>query len=163
MECFEKIISSRYVNIKKIVEDKFYFYTNYNSPKSKDFDSHNQIAGLFYWGTINVQIRISAEIFKSSAKDSDDHFKSRSIEKNALATSSNQSETINSYEQVNKNYLNILNKMKSEPKYKRPLTWGGYYFRPNKFEIWIGNKNRINYREQFLLTDYEWKQEILQP
>ena len=43
----EKIISSRYVNIKKIVEDKFYFYTNYNSPKSKDFVSHNQIACLF--------------------------------------------------------------------------------------------------------------------
>ena len=55
-------VDSRFVNIKSIINDEFIFFTNYNSPKSVAFESHNQISGLFFWPSINTQIRLKAEI-----------------------------------------------------------------------------------------------------
>ena len=45
-----KMLSNlRFVNLKFIDNDKFIFFTNYNSPKSLAFETHNQISGLFFW------------------------------------------------------------------------------------------------------------------
>ena len=41
-------VDSRFVNLKFINGNKFIFFTNYNSPKSLAFSSHNQIVGLFF-------------------------------------------------------------------------------------------------------------------
>ena len=49
------------------------FFSNYQSPKAKSFESHNQITALFYWNTINIQTRIKANIHKSSQIISDMH------------------------------------------------------------------------------------------
>ena len=55
-------VDSRYVNLKFISNDEFIFFSNYDSPKASSFNSHNQIAALFYWPSINVQIRMRAKI-----------------------------------------------------------------------------------------------------
>ena len=41
-------VDSRYVNLKFISNDEFIFFSNYKSPKALAFNSHNQIAALFY-------------------------------------------------------------------------------------------------------------------
>ena len=46
-------VDSRFVNLKFIDNDKFIFFTNYNSPKSRALETHNQISGLFFWTTTN--------------------------------------------------------------------------------------------------------------
>ncbi len=97
-------VDSRYVNLKFIENDEFIFFSNYDSPKSSAFKSHNQIAVNIYWSSIDFQIRIKAKIKKTSKKYNNDYFKMRSPEKNALAISSKQSMIISSYEQVIKNY-----------------------------------------------------------
>jgi len=58
-------VDSRYVNLKFINNDEFIFFSNYESPKAAAFNSHNQIAALIYWSSINVQIRIKAKIKKT--------------------------------------------------------------------------------------------------
>ena len=58
-------VDSRYVNLKFITNDEFIFFSNYDSPKASAFNSHNQIAALVYWSSINVQIRIKAKIKKT--------------------------------------------------------------------------------------------------
>ena len=58
----KKEVNSRYVNIKYIINDEFIFFSNYNSPKAQSFKTHDQIAALFYWSKINLQIRIKANI-----------------------------------------------------------------------------------------------------
>ena len=70
------------------------FFSNYQSPKAKSFESHNQITALFYWNTINIQTRIKANIHKSSQIISDMHFNNRSNEKNITAVISNQSKKL---------------------------------------------------------------------
>ena len=89
-------VDSRYVNLKFISNEEFIFFSNYHSPKAYAFNSHSQIAALFYWSSINVQIRMKAEIEKTSNEYNQKYFSYRSEKKNALAISSNQSNLINS-------------------------------------------------------------------
>ena len=86
-----KEVNSRFVNLKFIKEKEFIFFTNYDSCKSKDFNSHNQITALIFWNSINTQIRIKAKIKKTPIEFNKDYFKNRNPKKNALAISSDQS------------------------------------------------------------------------
>ena len=153
-------VDSRYVNLKFINKDKFIFFTNYYSPKASAFNSHNQIAALLFWSTINVQIRIKAKIRKTSKEFNQKYFSDRSREKNALAISSNQSNHIDSYSQVKENYNRSL---KNDDLKKCPEYWGGYSFTPYYFEFWEGNELRINKREVYEKIDGVWKHLFLQP
>jgi pyridoxamine 5'-phosphate oxidase len=153
-------VDSRYVNLKFISNDEFIFFTNYESPKASSFKSHNQIAALVYWDSINVQIRMKAKIKKTSNDYNQRYFFNRSEEKNALAISSNQSKLIDFYNQVKENYNKSL---KNDDLKKCPEYWGGYSFIPYYFEFWEGHKSRINKREIFKKIDGAWEQSFLQP
>lgn len=154
-------VDSRYVNLKYINNDQWIFFTNYNSKKAEDFISHNQISALFFWSTINTQIRMRGTISKCHNDYSDTHFKQRDPKKNALAISSNQSDIIDSYEKIIENYNKILNS--SVDLFERPKYWGGYSFTPYYFEFWEGHQSRINKRVVFKKIDTDWKKLIIQP
>ena len=153
-------VDSRYVNLKLVINDEFIFFSNYNSPKASSFDSHNQIAALVYWPSINVQIRMKAKIKRTTDEFNQKYFFDRSEEKNALAISSNQSKPINSYSQVKENYNKSL---KNDDLKKCPEFWGGYSFTPYYFEFWEGHELRLNKREVYEKSDDIWKHLILQP
>ena len=153
-------VDSRYVNLKFISNDEFVFFSNYDSPKAFSFNSHNQIAALVYWPSINVQIRMRAKIKKTSNEYNQKYFFDRSEEKNALAISSNQSKPIDSYNQVKENYNKSL---KNDDLKKCPEFWGGYSFTPYYFEFWEGHESRLNKREAYEKSDDSWNHLILQP
>jgi len=153
-------VDSRYVNLKFISNDEFIFFSNYDSPKASSFISHDQIAVLVYWPSINVQIRMKAKIRKTSNEFNQKYFVDRSEEKNALAISSNQSKPIDSYSQVKENYNKSL---KNDDLKKCPEFWGGYSFTPYYFEFWEGHESRLNKREVYEKSDDSWKHLILQP
>src|SRR5210317_72542 len=153
-------VNSRYVNLKFITNDEFIFFSNYNSLKAASFNSHNQIAALLYWPSINVQIRMKAKIKKTTDEFNQKYFFDRSEEKNALAISSNQSKPIDSYNKVEENYNKSL---KNDDLKKCPEYWGGFSFTPYYFEFWEGHESRINKREVFDKIDGVWKHSFLQP
>lgn len=154
-------IDSRYVNLKFIIDEEFIFFSNYKSPKALAFNSHNQIAALVYWPSINIQIRIKADIKKTSTEFNNKYFFDRSLEKNALAISSNQSNPINSYSQVKENFKQSLN---NDNLKKCPEYWGGFSFTPYSFEFWEGHENRLNFRQKFVIDDKKiWNSIILEP
>ena len=155
-----KEVHSRYVNLKFIQNDEFIFFSNYNSPKAADFNSHNQIAALIYWPSTNVQIRLKAKIEKTSNEYNQKYFLDRAVEKNALALSSNQSKPIESYSQVKRNYEQYLETADLK---KCPEYWGGFSFIPYYFEFWEGHESRLNKREVFENIDDHWKHSFLQP
>ncbi len=153
-------VDSRFVNLKYVIADKFIFFSNYESPKANAFDSHDQISALFYWSSINLQIRFKAKINKSSSNFNNDYFKDRSPDKNALAISSNQSKQISSYEEVIKKF----DKVKKDYDLSIcPKHWGGYEFKPFYFEFWGGHELRLNKREVFECCDDKWKFYYLEP
>ena len=155
-----KEVDSRYVNLKYLDDDKFIFFSNYQSPKAHQFISHNQISGLIYWDSLNIQIRIKANIKKITQSDSDEHFKNRNKFKHAIAICSQQSEKIDSKNELKNNYEKTLNEKNL---YKRPSYWGGYQFTPYYFEFWEGSEIRLNNRVAFELKNNIWNEFFLQP
>jgi pyridoxamine 5'-phosphate oxidase len=153
-------VDSRYVNLKFITNDEFIFFSNYDSPKASSFISHDQIAVLVYWPSINVQIRMRAKIKKTTDEFNQNYFFNRSEEKNALAISSSQSKPIDSYNQVKENYNKSL---KNDDLKKCPEIWGCYSFTPYYFEFWEGHESRLNKREAYEKSDDSWNHLILQP
>jgi pyridoxamine-phosphate oxidase len=153
-------VDSRYVNLKFVQNDEFIFFGNYASPKASAFNSHDQIIALVFWPSINAQIRIKSKIKKTSKEFNQKYFSKRSEEKNALAISSNQSQTIESYRKVEENYKLSLktNDLKKCPEY-----WGGFSFIPYYFEFWEGHKSRINKREVYTRVKNDWMRSFLQP
>ena len=154
-------VEARYVNLKYIANNEWIFFSNYHSPKASQFDSHSQVSVLIYWASINTQIRMKAKICKTSSEFSDEHFQGRTKEKNALAISSNQSQIINSFDEVEKNFNETLQVM--TPETPRPNFWGGYSFTPYYFEFWQGHENRLNKRHVFKQEDDQWTEQLLQP
>tara|TARA_B100000767_G_C19774439_1_gene541776 strand:- start:485 stop:1081 length:597 start_codon:yes stop_codon:yes gene_type:complete len=153
-------VNSRFVNLKFIKDKEWIFFSNYLSSKARSFDSHNQISALFYWNSINVQIRIKANIKKTSSKFNNEYFKNRATNKNALAISSEQSKPIKSYDEVINSYNKILKLSKLD---KCPDYWGGYSFKPFYFEFWEGHESRLNKRNVYEISGNQWKESFLQP
>lgn len=156
----KKEIDSRYVNLKFIDNDKFIFFSNYDSPKAHDFKKHNQVAVVIYWNVLNVQIRLKAKIERTSSKLNKEYFSNRSLDKNALAISSQQSKEIDSFEEVKKKFHKTL---QSSDLKSCPENWGGFCFIPYYFEFWKGHNSRLNQREVYQLNNDQWHHSFLQP
>ena len=153
-------VNARFVNLKFVNDKEFIFFSNYNSQKAQDFETHDQITAIIYWSSTNVQIRMKAKITKTPREFNLEYFSSRDQKKNALAVSSNQSKPISSYDEVQKNYDKSLevDNLISCPEY-----WGGYSFTPYYFEFWEGHESRLNKREVYELKNNKWDHFILQP
>jgi pyridoxamine 5'-phosphate oxidase len=153
-------VNSRFVNLKFINDKEFIFFSNYKSPKSREFYSHSQICAIVFWRSINMQIRIKARLRQTSNKFNQTYFEKRDKQKNALAISSEQSCSIDSYEAVQKKYEKSL---KNENLIKCPDYWGGYSFTPYYFEFWEGHESRLNKRKAYELKNNQWICSHLQP
>lgn len=153
-------VDARFVNLKYIIDDEWVFFSNYHSPKAKQFLNHDQISCIFYWPNIDTQIRLKSKVKRSSKEFSDDHYKTRDREKNALAACSRQSEKIFSYD----DFLSKYNKMLEADDFKkRPQYWGGFSFYPYYFEFWEGHDKRLNRREVFQKNQSVWEKYYIQP
>jgi pyridoxine/pyridoxamine 5'-phosphate oxidase len=103
---------------------------------------------------------MKAKIKKTSNEFNQKYFFERSKEKNALALSSDQSNSVDSYNQVLENYNESL---KNDDLKKCPKYWGGFSFIPYYFEFWKGHESRLNKREVFDKINGVWKHSFLQP
>ena len=130
--------------------ERISFFSNYESPKSKQFEEHNQISALIYWNTINTQIRINGLIKRTDQDFNQLYFSNRNLKKNALAISSKQSQPIPSYNDVKVRYDEALN---SDSLDICPDYWGGFTFKPTTIEIWKGEENRLNKGK---ICSYRW-------
>ena len=135
-------------------DNEWIFFSNYNSPKSKALiEPNNRVSVLVYWQSINVQVRIKANIFKTNEKFSDQHFLSRDKHKNALAISSDQSRKVDSFSNIKSKFDDTL-KQKSLLM-TRPSYWGGFSFIPFYYEFWEGQEFRLNKREVYWIYNLQ--------
>ncbi|EDV28115.1 uncharacterized protein TRIADDRAFT_53373 [Trichoplax adhaerens] len=145
--------SSRTVLLKGYGSDGIKFYTNYESRKGQQLISNPQAAILFYWPPLHRQVRIEGTVEKLSKDESEKYFHSRPRDSQISAAISNQSTAI-----PNRQYLldkwNDLNKKYPEPnEIPKPDYWGGFLLKPNYFEFWQGQTNRLHDRICFELTN----------
>ena len=157
--------NSRYVLLKEVSEGGFVFFTNYESQKGQEIAKDNRVALLFYWPTLNWQVRVKGVASKISEKESDDYFKERPPKSRAGATLSRQSQVISAdkKELVDK-VASMASQIESgELDLKRPAYWGGYRVMPNSFEFWQGERSRIHDRFVYTPQGDSWSIHRLSP
>ena len=154
--------SARIVLMKSFDDQGFVFYTNYNSRKGQDFEDNPRACLLFYWSQLWRQVRIEGEVEKVSAAESDEYFHSRPLGSKIGAWASDQSQPVESREQLEKRFEEF--DLKFADNVPRPPHWGGYRVKPNIIEFWQGRENRLHDRLRYTLqTDGGWLIERLGP
>ncbi len=153
---------SRVVLLKEIVEGKLAFFTDYDSPKSKEILNHPKVALNFLWFDINRQIRISGSASKTSKEYSENYFLSRPRDSKIAATISDQSQVVSSREELERKYIEF------EKEHKRkeiplPENWGGFFIEPISFEFWQGRSGRLHDRLRYEQSAGKWVVKRLNP
>ena len=85
------IPNARMVLLKGVDERGFVFYTNMDSQKGKELDAHPHAALVFYWKSVNRQVRIRGSVEHVSDKEADAYFASRPKQAQIGAWASKQS------------------------------------------------------------------------
>ena len=155
--------SVRMILLKGLSQKGFIFYTNLNSPKSKDLKNNPKASMCFHWKSIQRQVRISGNILKVTDKEADNYFNSRPYESRIGAWASNQSEAMRGREELLKKIDEFKNKYSDPKNLPRPEHWSGWCLSPLTIEFWLGDKYRIHERLKYNKISNKWKKEILYP
>jgi pyridoxamine 5'-phosphate oxidase len=154
---------SRVVLLKKLTEEGFIFYTNYNSEKGKAIEANPKICISFFWHSMERQVIIKGIAQRTSEVTSDTYFDSRPDGSKLGAIVSNQSEVVPSrgYLEENLKQLEVDYESMVIP---RPKHWGGFLVVPVEVEFWQGRPNRLHDRMRYTSQeDFSWKIERLSP
>lgn len=136
---------SRVVLLKAIEQDKFVFFSHYDSAKGEQIENNNHVALNFYWAKLARQVRVRGTINKMSSQASDAYFISRPKASQIAASLAKQSAIIKSRDWLDKKFEKFTEEYKDKA-VNRPLSWGGYEITPNSFEFWQGRDNRLHDR-----------------
>ena len=160
----ESIPTVRMVLLKSYNNHGFVFYTNLKSNKSKDIDVNPNAAMCFHWKSLLRQIRIVGKINPVSDKEADQYYSSRGYGSRIGAWASNQSETLNSRNQLYDSIENFKLKYPENTEVPRPPYWSGWNLKPKKIEFWLDGENRIHERLLYELNNKgEWTKKLLSP
>jgi len=155
--------SVRMVLLKGFSDKGFVFYTNLNSPKSRDLKKIPKAEMCFHWKSLQRQIRVFGNINQVSDDEADSYFNSRPYESKIGAWASDQSKVIKKKEDFLKKIDDFKNKYKDTNNLPRPKNWSGWCLNPTSIEFWLGDKYRIHERLKYNKVSNEWKREILYP
>lgn len=152
--------TSRIVLLKDIKEEKFVFFTNYESRKGQELEANPNASLVFFWSELEQQIRIEGVVERVDTKYSDAYFSSRPHASQAGAIASRQSEVLSDKMKLVQDMEALL---QTDKTLTRPAHWGGYQLSPNYFEFWQGGSNRIHDRFAYTKIEQSWKIERLYP
>lgn len=153
--------SARMVLLKAYDERGFVFYTNYRSRKGRDIGQTRYASLLFYWPSLERQVRIEGKIDAVDDAESDAYFATRPLESRWSAVASPQSDVIDSREDLEA--LVAAVKARDGDTVARPPWWGGYRVKPAVFEFWQGRPNRLHDRLRYRKQGESWIRERLAP
>jgi pyridoxamine 5'-phosphate oxidase len=136
--------SSRILYLKELNHNGFVFFSNYASQKGKDLSENPFASLLFFWPTLQRQVRIEGQITKTPSIVSEEYFATRPKESQLGAWASNQSQFLEDRAELERRFEEMIKKFpKNVP---CPPHWGGYQLAPNKVEFWQGRPSRLHDR-----------------
>lgn len=155
--------STRTVLLKDLHDDKFIFYTNYESRKGKHLAMNPHISLSFVWHQLERQVHIEGTASKVPVRESDEYFKSRPYKSRIGARVSRQSHPLGSRMQLIRNFVKEAARWIGK-EVERPQEWGGYAVTPVRIEFWQGRPSRLHDRFVYTLqSNGSWNIERLSP
>ena len=154
--------SSRMVLLKRISNEGFVFFTDYEGNKGQEITDFPHVALTFWWAKTNKQIRIEGVCSRVSEQENDNYFASRPRGSQISASVSLQSAQIESYESLVQK-SQIFEEENSDKEIKRPDRWGGFLVKPDSIEFWIDQSNRLHKRTLYTNDGTGWKTSLLSP
>jgi pyridoxamine 5'-phosphate oxidase len=155
--------SARIVLLRKLDEQGFCFFTNYESRKGQELADNPWAALLFWWGRLERQVRVEGKVARLSEAESDAYYQSRPLGSRLGAWASAQSQVIPN-RQVLEDKLATLEREYAEQEPPRPAFWGGYRLVPTMFEFWQGGPHRLHDRLRYQhQAGGEWQIDRLAP
>lgn len=140
---------ARTVLMKGFDADGLVFYTNYDSAKGQEIAANPNVCVLFYWPSLQRQVRWTGEAIRVSAEQSDEYFASRPRGSQLGSWSSNQSQSIETADELRRRFEELDRSFAGHDRIPRPENWGGYRIRPASIEFWQGRENRLHDRILF--------------
>lgn len=154
----------RTVLLRGATEAGYDFYTNYDSQKGLDLGQNPQAEILFYWSSLERQVRISGVVEKISQQESTDYYHKRPRDSQIAAhISAPQSGVIDNREALQQRFEQLSEQVKQQAVLDKPEFWGGYRIKPTTYEFWQGRPNRLHDRLQYELENGEWTLKRLMP
>lgn len=155
---------ARTVLLRGADKQGFYFYTNYDSQKGIDLEQNPYAELLFFWHSLEQQVRIGGRVEKISAQDSTDYYHKRPRDSQIAAyVSTPQSGVIESRAALDQRFAQVEQQFAGQDKLERPEFWGGYRLVPDYYEFWQGGSNRLHDRIRYMPVDGGWRIERLMP
>ena len=155
--------SVRTVLLKGIDDRGFIFYTNYESRKAREMEATGRASLLFFWRSVERQIRIDGTVERVSPGESDAYFETRPLDSRLSVYASRQSEAIENREVLEEAFERVK-RTYGDGSVPRPEWWGGYRVVPDEFEFWQGRASRLHDRLRYVKgADGAWHRERLAP
>jgi pyridoxamine 5'-phosphate oxidase len=157
-------VSGRVCLLKSFDHRGFVFFTNYCSRKGKQIHDNPRASLVFWWQSLERQVRIEGAVVKTTEEESDEYFATRPRGSQLGAWASEQSRVLAGrgaldarFEELSTTYRDVV--------IPRPPHWGGYRVIPLLFEFWQGRDDRLHDRFWYRLRNdvKDWVVERLSP
>ena len=153
--------SVRMVLLRQWSEDGFLFFTNYQSRKAGELLATGKAAFCMHWKSLRKQVRVTGQVAKATAAQSDAYFNSRGRGSQIGAWASAQSQPLGSRAE-------LMAQVEAHDKrfpdaVTRPPHWGGFCLVPEEIEFWADGEHRLHDRFRFTRADSGWDIQRLNP
>jgi pyridoxamine 5'-phosphate oxidase len=154
--------SSRIVLLKEFDSRGFAFFTNRQSRKGQELAANPFASLVFFWPSLERQVRIEGHVLDVSDAEADAYFAMRPPSARLGACASEQSQVVPDRATLER-ALADLERLHPDGEVARPAHWGGYRVIPNLFEFWQGRHSRLHDRLRYLPDTTGWKIDRLSP
>jgi pyridoxamine 5'-phosphate oxidase len=153
--------SVRIVLVKRVIPDRFCFFTNAESQKGRELEMNRRAALCFHWKSLRRQVRVEGTVHELEAQVVDAYFHSRSRASQIGAAISDQSRILKSREELEERVRRFSETTAGEV--PTPACWRGFRIQPKRIEFWINGADRLHDRFLFTRKGEGWDQVRLFP
>ena len=154
--------SARTVLYKGLLEGGVCFVSNYGSAKGRELEHNPRAALVFFWASLNRQVRFEGRAEPTPAAWSDAYFAARARSSQIGAWASEQSQVIESRDVLEARIAEVEARFAGKP-VPRPPFWGGYRLQPERVEFWLGQDARLHDRYSYRVAPSGWDVSRLSP
>jgi pyridoxamine 5'-phosphate oxidase len=153
---------SRMVLLKDIDDRGFAFYSNRESAKGRQLETHPVAALLFHWKTLRRQVRVRGRVEPVSVAEADAYFASRARDSRIGAWASDQSRPAPDRAALEDAVARETARFEGAD-VPRPERWIGWRVIPRSVEFWRDRPFRLHDRVRFERSNEGWTRTRLQP